>query len=51
MDSFILSCCSTADMTEEYFKERRIPYVCFHYTMDGVTYPDDLGKSIPFMTG
>lgn len=48
MDSFILSCCSTADMTEEYFKERRIPYVCFHYTMDGVTYPDDLGKSIPF---
>lgn len=48
MGNFVLTCCSTADMRKEYFEERRIPYVCFHYTMDGVTYPDDLGQSIPF---
>lgn len=35
-------------MPKEYFERRRIPYVCFHYTMDGVTYPDDFGDSIPF---
>lgn len=48
MESFVITCCSTADMPKEYFVKRRIPYVCFHYTMDGVTYPDDFGESIPF---
>ncbi len=48
MGSFILTCCSTVDMKKEFFEQRQIPYVCFHYTMDGVTYPDDLGRSIPF---
>ncbi|WP_313184589.1 DegV family protein [Lacrimispora sp.] len=48
MGSFILTCCSTVDMNKEFFEQRQIPYVCFHYTMDGVTYPDDLGQSIPF---
>lgn len=48
MGKFILTCCSTADMSREYFDRRHIPFVCFHYTMDGVTYPDDLGRSIPF---
>jgi len=35
-------------MPEEYFKNRDIPYVCFHYNMDGKEYPDDLGKTMPF---
>ncbi len=48
MPSFILSCCSTADMPAEYFERRSIPYVCFHYFFDGVEYADDLGKSMPF---
>lgn len=48
MEKFVLTCCSTADMKKEFFESRKIPYVCFHYTMDGVTYPDDLGESIPF---
>ncbi|WP_349948048.1 DegV family protein [Lacrimispora sp. BS-2] len=48
MGSFVLTCCSTVDMKKEFFEQRQIPYVCFHYTMDGVTYPDDLGQSIPF---
>lgn len=45
--SFILSCCSTADMPAEYFEKRDIKYVCFHYELDGKDYIDDLGKSMP----
>lgn len=48
MENFVLTCCSTADMNKEFFEQRKIPYVCFHYTIDGVSYPDDLGQSIPF---
>ena len=48
MQQFVLTCCSTADLPEAYFTERDIPYVCFHYLMDGVEYADDLGKSMPF---
>ena len=46
--SYIISCCSTADLSKEHFDERGIHYVCFHYAIDGVEYPDDLGQSIPF---
>lgn len=45
---FTLTCCSTADMSNEYFASRNIPYVSFHYIMEGRQYPDDLGKTIPF---
>lgn len=48
MGKYVLSCCSTADLTEEHFKKRNINYVCFHYFIDGVEYDDDLGKSMPF---
>lgn len=37
-------------MPQEYFDKRDIPYVVFHFTLDGVEYPDDLGKSVPFDT-
>ncbi|WP_022765928.1 DegV family protein [Butyrivibrio sp. XPD2006] len=45
---YVLSCCSTADLTAEHFKERDISYVCFHFNIDGKDYPDDLGISYPF---
>ena len=48
MSEYMITCCSTADMPAAYFEERKIPYVCFHYRMDGVEYPDDLGKTMPF---
>ncbi len=48
MQDFILSCCSTADLSAEHFAERDIHYICFHYELDGVQYPDDLGQTIPF---
>ena len=45
---YVISCCSTADMPKEYFEKRKIRYICFHYQLDGVSYPDDFGESIPF---
>ena len=48
MSDYILSCCSTADLSKEHFEERDIKYICFHYKLNGVDYPDDLGQSIPF---
>lgn len=48
MSEYKITCCSTADMPAAYFEERKIPYVCFHYRMDGVEYSDDLGKTMPF---
>ena len=48
MADYVLSCCSTADLTHEYFQSRDINYICFHYMMDGVEYADDLGQIIPF---
>ena len=48
MSDYILSCCSTADLSAELMKARDIHYICFHYEVDGTTYPDDLGHSIPF---
>lgn len=48
MADYQITCCSTADMPEEFFTRRNIKYVCFHFTMDGVQYDDDLGHSMPF---
>ncbi len=48
MSDYVISCCSTADLTKEHFDERGIAYIYFHYFIDGVEYPDDLGQSIPF---
>lgn len=50
MNQYILSCCSTADLTLEHFQQRDIHYVCFHYSLNGNTYPDDLGQSMSFDT-
>ncbi len=48
MSNFILSCCSTADLTKEHFESRDIHYICFHFELDGKEYVDDLGQSIAF---
>jgi len=48
MSDYVLSCCSTADLSKEHFDNIDVKYVCFHYEMDGVQYSDDLGQSIPF---
>lgn len=48
MSNYILSCCSTADMSHEFFSQRDIHYCCFHFFLDGKEYPDDLGETMPF---
>ena len=48
MSDFILSCCSTADLSKEHFEQRNISYTCFHYYLDGTEYADDLGQTMSF---
>lgn len=47
MAEYCISCCSTADLTKEYFDKRGIHYVCFHYELGGTDYLDDLGQTMP----
>lgn len=46
MSDYIISCCSTADVTEEFLKEKNIEHICFHYYLDDKAYIDDLYKSM-----
>lgn len=46
--SYIVSCCSTVDLSKEHLESLNLSYICFHYILDGVEYADDLGKTIPF---
>lgn len=48
MEEYIISCCSTADLTRERFENRNISFICFHYEMDGKHYYDDFGESISY---
>ncbi len=48
MENYVISCCSTADLTKEHFTKRGISYICFHYELDGKQYRDDLGETMPF---
>ena len=50
MADYILSCCSTADLTKTEFEERDIHYVCFHYYLDDVEHPDDLYETMDAAT-
>ncbi len=46
--AYVLSCCSTADLSREHMEKRDIHYICFHFQLNGKDYPDDLGQTIPF---
>lgn len=48
MKNYILTCCSTADMPLDYFEQRKIPFVNFHFNLEGKEYPDDLGQTMSF---
>ena len=48
MNEYIVTCCSTADLPYEYMQTRSVPYIIYHYNMDGKEYPDDLGQTVPF---
>lgn len=46
--NYVLSCCSTVDLTKEHLQGRDIRHIGFHFFMDGKEYLDDLGETIPF---
>lgn len=46
MSEYVLSCCSTTDLTKEHLDRRDLSYICFHYNMDGVEHDDDVWQSI-----
>lgn len=48
MSEYVLTCGSTVDLSREHLAERNIIFVPFHYSVDGVEYLDDLGKTIPY---
>lgn len=50
MGNYILSCESTVDLTREHLKRRNIHYICYPYELNGKSYWDDLGVSMPLDT-
>ena len=48
MSQFILSCCSTVDLSGEHLARRNVPFLSFHYSVDGKAYTDDLGKTLSY---
>lgn len=46
MSDYVITCCSTADMSSSFMAEHEIPFVMFHYRMDGKEYSDDLYASV-----
>ena len=47
MSNFELTCCSTSDLSHEYFKERNIGVIYFHFELGGTDYADDMGTTVP----
>ncbi len=45
MSGFVLSCCSTVDLTAEALEARDIKYVYFNYELDGKPCKDDFGRT------
>ena len=48
MSDYIISCCSTADLSREHFEKRDLHFICFHFSLNQNQYLDDLGRSMPF---
>lgn len=45
MPGYVLSCCSTADLTHDWLERRNISYLEFNYFLDGVPCKDDFGAT------
>ena len=44
--SYVISCCSTVDLTPERLEKRNIPFIGFHYIVNGKEYVDDMGATM-----
>ena len=47
MNDYVLTCCSTADLSRERFADRNIQVVYFHFMIGNEYYLDDCGESVP----
>ena len=47
MNNYVLSCCSTVDLSKQDLQERNISYIPFHFFMNEKHFYDDLGETIP----
>lgn len=47
MSNYIVSGSTTADLSKAHFEEIKVKYICYRYQLDGVTYVDDLGETMP----
>ena len=50
MNNYVITCCSTADMPASYFEEKKVPYACFHFLLDGKEYRMIWGNQFLFQT-
>ena len=48
LSDYVLSCCSTVDVTEEHLLSRGIHCFPFHFFLGETEYPDDLGKTMRY---
>ncbi|SFA90309.1 EDD domain protein, DegV family [Acetitomaculum ruminis DSM 5522] len=48
MNKYVISCCSTADLSKEHFEKINVKYIYFHYEIDGEEKADDLGETMAF---
>lgn len=48
MKDYILTASSTADLSKDHFEKLGVPYMPFHFNLNGEDYADDLGQTIPF---
>lgn len=46
--NFVISCCTTADMSVEKMKQLDVRYISTPYMLDGKEYLDDLGQTISY---
>ncbi len=45
MAGYVLSCCSTVDLTRDWLDSRDIKYIYFNYELDSVSCKDDFGQT------
>lgn len=45
MNDYVLSCCSTADLSKERFVDRNIQVIYFHFMIGDEDYLDDCGEA------
>ena len=48
MNDYVLSCCSTVDLTREKLESRDIRWLPFHFELDGVDHLDDFGETMSY---